>query len=204
LQPNLKRKEKNMKKILVFMLFALVATQMFSQNNDTYVGSAYYRPIVGGLYQKGSIRGAVFYIDEARNVMKLLCIDRYEIMGEDAWTYTNLSRNLKKYGWKLLNRHVCEEFVSNMSTIEKNETLYKNQHYSFLRSCNIAMESDPNGKYVNIFNPYYSDRRYETTWRYINRIHENGTKTVEELGGFCVTGWREVPLEPQYVTHFSR
>ena len=186
------------------MLFALVATQMFSQNNDTYVGSAYYRPIVGGLYQKGNVVGAVFYVDDVRNVMKLLCIDGYDVMGDDTWTYTNLYRNLRKYGWNLLNKKVCEEFVANMPTIEKNETLYKNKHYTFLHSYNIAMESDPNGKYVNTFNPYYSDRRYETTWRYINRIHENGTKTVEELGGFCVTGWREVPLEPQYVTHFSR
>ena len=104
------------------MLFALVATQRFSQNNDPYVGSAYYRPIVGGLYQKGSIRGAVFYVDDVRNVMKLLCIDGYEVMGDDTWTYTNLSRNLRKYGWNLLNKKVCEEFVANMPTIEINES----------------------------------------------------------------------------------
>lgn len=190
------------------MLFALVATQMFSQNNDTYVGSAYYRPIVGGLYQKGNVVGAVFYVDDVRNVMKLLCIDGYEVMGNDTWTYTNLSRNLRKYGWNLLNKKVCEEFVANMPTIQVNESpnekLYNNKHYSFLGSFNVAMESNPNGEYVNVFNAYYTNRRYETICRYLNVVHENGTKTVEEIGGFCVTGWREVPLEPQYVTHFSR
>ena len=197
-----KTKGENMKKILCFMLFALVATQIFAQKNDTYVGSAYYRPIVGGLYQKGDMVGAVFYVDDIRGVMKLLCLTRYDIMGSDEWTYTNLSKNLKKYGWKLLNRTVCDEFVANMPTIEANETLYENRHYRFLRSANIAMESEPNGKYVNVFNPYFPDMRYDKTWRYLNVVHRDGSKTVEEIGGFCVTGWREVPLEPEYVTHF--
>lgn len=199
-----KKKGENMKKILVFILFAFVATQMFGQNNDTYVGSAYYRPIVGGLYQKDDIVGAVFYVDETRNVMKLLCITRYDIMGDDKWTYTNLCRNLKKYGWNLLNKNVCEEFVANMPTIEVNETLDKNRYYNFLHYANIAMESEPNGKHVNIFNPYFKNRRYEKTWRYVNVIYEDNTKVVKEIEGFCVTGWREVPLEPEYVTHFPR
>ncbi len=199
-----KRNAKIMKKILVFILFALIATQVFTQNNDTYVGSSYYRPIIGGLYKKGNVIGAVFYVDDARNIMKILCIDGDDVMGDDEFTYTNLMKNLQKHGWKLLNRMICEEFVANMPTIEKNETLYNNRYYDFLHYSNIAMESDPNGKHVNIFNPYLKNNRYEKTWRYINIVYEDKTKIVKEIEGFVPTGWREVKLEPEYVTHLSR
>ena len=199
-----KKKGEIMKKILCFILFALLATQMFAHTRETYVGSAYYRPIIGGLYQKDNITGAVFYVDEPRNVMKILSLNPYDIMdGNRKCTYTNVSRHLRKHGWSLLNKNVCEEFIANMSTIEANETLYENRYYHCLHFANIVMESSPNCKYVSIFNPFFTDeRRYETTWRYLNVVNEDGSKTVEEIGGFCAIGWREVPLEPQYVTHF--
>lgn len=190
-----------MKKLIYLILLCLYTT--VSVAKDNYVGSLYFRPIVGGLYEKNGTFGMVFYVDENTRTMKILCVTPDEIIREDeSSTYTAIKRRYNTYGWNLLDTVTCDIITANMNTILNNRAWVDNMEVYIPRYCDIAMESPKNCRMVNLYdmtNPYTP---YNNFWRYESEITTTGTYLHEFE--FAHTGWRNVPLEPQYVTHWKQ
>ena len=206
-----------MKKLFSFLLFGLLTTQLYSTpqeamnkwhydlsrlDDTVYVGSKYYRPIVGGIYRKGNVCGAVFYVNEQKNTMLLICITGNQLISDnERSTYDLIEERYTANGWKLLTKAISRLFVSNLPTMIYNRTWDDNRCYELVLNDFIVLKREDNGKDVDILHPFNVKELFEKHWDRIYYINDDNTRTMEFVA-FSHTGWREVPLEPEYVTHY--
>lgn len=206
-----------MKKILILVLFVLSIAQIFAtphesetdyQNisgsrlkDNTYIGSQKYKSFVGGLYKKNDIVGSVFYIDEMRRTMLILCVTPYKLIKRnESSTYDLIKQRYKSNGWKLLNKDVCKYLIANTPIMIYNRTWKNDDNLCFPLSVYIIMDTEDDHLFINVYTSNYA-RPFDTTWKWMWVTDENGKETKEYFS-FTHTGWREVPLEPEYITHY--
>ena len=207
-----------MKKILLLFLLVLFGLYAYSTpyeaehqsravissrlHDDIYVGSQTYKSLVGGLYEKDGVVGSVFYIDETTGTMLILCVTPHRLIGRNEFaTYNLIKSRYQANGWNLLNRYVCPYLIANTPTMIYNRTWSDGDDLRFPIYDNILMETSDDAFYANIYVTCSPSRPYDTTWKWMWVTNEYGVDVKEDLG-FAHTGWREVPLEPQYITHF--
>ena len=206
-----------MKRVFYLFIIVVIYTQAFSMPGEVnnfqskidrklletaYVGSQTYKYLVGGLYNKNNITGAVFYIDEKRNVMRILCVNSDKIISDHSTTKTCAKKEYEKNKWHLFNQENGNMLCDNIITFLNNRTWVDNEQHRFVLSTNepgyIIMDGERE-KTLYLLNIARPSLRFQTTDRYLSEINENGGITIEEMTGIH-TAWREVPFEPEYVT----
>ena len=212
---NLNKTHKIMKKLLVIItLFistiAALGTPYEAMNNisiiskrlndSIYVGSKTYKYLVGGLYKKDDILGTVFYVDEKKNTMYILCLTWHKMLRDDDPTvYSLIKKRYAEKGWKLLPENVCNLLIANTPTIIYNRTWTDNDEHRMSWSDFIILDSD-HLKFEALFYCTHFGL-IQKGWKKVYIEQPDGSKILVEQEDFIDhIGWREVPLDTRYVS----
>lgn len=214
-----------MKKILVLLTCTVLSMQMFAHpiefteghttcgyrdsylmdnmDRKCYVGSQRYKYLVGGLYHKGNNFGAVLYVDENKGTMKILSVTHKKITDKELVNYDEYVDAYINSGWNLLDRKNAVILLKNCPTMVWNRTWEDNDEHEFVVTatphCIIVGADDEIDSsvlvyYINFIVP--SEDSIFTAGRRSPFIDER----VEYV--YAHTGWKEVPLDPEYVSQY--
>ena len=172
---------------------------------DGYLGSQKYKYLVGGLYQKGNVIGCVLYVDEAKGTMMLYSVNQDTFIpqcGEDA-TYANIKKAYVRNGWNLFSKEKAYYFCKNQHTMIYNRNWEDTDEHKLYIPYYLILESDTLKYSVNAYCTvmYKYERAVSPISQRMTETHLDGTQDVVYFH-FDHAGWKEVPLEPQYVSGY--
>lgn len=170
---------------------------------DAYIGSQTYKYLVGGLYKKGNIMGAVLYVDEAKGTMILYTITQHKSIPHfgDESTYDNIKATYARNGWHMFNKETVCFICKNQHTMIYQRNWVDTEDYQLFVPFLLPLESDEWQYNINIYDTVHRDCDVVVHTRLYYVLNDKGEQEAVHCG-FAHAGWFEVPLEPQYVTGY--
>ena len=170
---------------------------------DAYVGSQKYKYLVGGLYRKGNIVGAVLYIDEARGTMMLYSVTQHKFIPQfgDESTYENIKDAYRRNGWNMFDKKTAYYVCKNQHTMIYQRNWKDTKDYELYIPYFLPLVSDEYTYNVNIYDTVHRDYDIQVNTRLYYVTGDNGEKVPVHCC-FAHAGWIEVKLEPQYVSGY--
>ena len=213
-----------MKRILNISILVLISLQLFAFPGESksfgikidsrlseanYVGSINYKYLVGGIYRKDNTVGAVFYVDEHKKTMYIMCVTTDKIISTEGTTIWMAREKYKKANWHLFNRETGDLLCDNIAWFLENRAWEDNKEHRFVLYSSeptyyILMDGDKSKEEHSLYLLCFhlrEEKRFTSTHRFLYIKHKDGTVEKEEREGKH-TGWKEVPLEPQYVSEY--
>ena len=170
---------------------------------DAYVGSQKYKYLVGGLYKKGNIVGAVLYIDEVKGTMMLYSVTQHKFIPqlEDVSTYENIKAAYKRNGWYMFDKETAYYVCKNQHTMIYQRNWKDTKDYELCIPYFLPLASDEYTYNVNVYDTVCRDYSIHINERLYYTIGDDGEE-VAIYSIFAHAGWLEVKLEPQYVSGY--
>ena len=170
---------------------------------DAYVGSQKYKYLVGGLYRKGNIIGAVLYIDEAKGTMMLYSVTQHKFIPQfgDESTYENIKAAYQRNGWHMFDKKTAYYVCKNQHTMIYQRNWEDTEDYELYIPYFLPLVSDELTYNVYVYNTVYRDYEVRLDTRLYYVYGDNGEEVPVHCG-FAHAGWVEVKLEPQYVSDY--
>lgn len=211
--PEILKKLKNMRKSIIFTLAILTSILTFATPDEyksvsnsrdllsSYVGSKTHKNLVGGMYRKGNVCGAVMYIDESNKTMKILCLNPDKIIG--LATYEDIEEAYSKTPWHLFTYDDVNILKSNYGTMFYNKSWVIDNGCIFHKNCLESMfikkledntiDNAESYEYFTIAYGFNGTRGYKKYYDCRNGMRIVHYTTFSHMG-LC-----EVPFEPEYV-----
>ena len=170
---------------------------------DGYVGSQKYKYLVGGLYRKGNILGAVLYVDEAKGTMMLYTVTQHKAIPQfgDESTYENIKAAYQRKGWHMFDKETVYYFCKNQHTMVYQRNWEDTGDYELYIPYYLPLESDEYTYNINIYDTVHRDCDVVVNTRLYYITNDRGEQEAVHCC-FAHGGWFEVPLEPQYVSDY--
>ena len=170
---------------------------------DAYVGSQKYKYLVGGLYRKGNIIGAVLYIDEAKGTMMLYSVTQHKFIPQfgDESTYENIKSAYQRNGWHMFNEETAYYVCKNQHTMIYQRNWEDTEDYELYIPYFLPLVSDEYTYNVKVYDTVHRDYSVQVNTRLYYVTNDKGEREAVHCC-FAHAGWLEVPLEPQYVSDY--
>ena len=170
---------------------------------DAYVGSQKYKYLVGGLYRKGNIVGAVLYIDEAKSTMMLYSVTQHKFIPQfgDESTYENIKAAYQRNGWHMFDKETAYYVCKNQHTMIYQRNWEDTEDFELYIPYFLPLVSDELTYNVYVYDTVHRDYNVQVNTRLYYVTNDKGEREAVHCC-FAHAGWLEVPLEPQYVSDY--
>ncbi len=170
---------------------------------DAYVGSQKYKYLVGGLYRKGNIIGAVLYIDEAKGTMMLYSVTQHKFIPQfgDESTYENIKAAYQRNGWHMFDKETAYYVCKNQHTMIYQRNWEDTEDFELYIPYFLPLVSDELTYNVYVYDTVHRDYDVQVNTRLYYVTNDKGEREAVHCC-FAHAGWLEVPLEPQYVSDY--